>query len=447
VLERLSLERELAELGAREFQIAPPGNDPTVGFEFDVHFGLIEAVIDDAGMTMPADGAQITDHDETTDGFRVKREGAGPAIARIEIATKPFRAVASGKAEFDQTIANVLKLARELRQGCETAAQKSIVVKNNNGADVQGKPRPFTHPKTTPGGLPLARLPFENRFDPRNCSVWAAPQATLAVPLAKVGALITEIRRTEGQPAGIALTGARTQRMGLRSDALFRALAAVDQARTQIVRRRPRLVLGDGTEVNETTFSASLRGFLILLASYLWTSELKYEFDKPSPANPRDYEPFGKAYLPINVKAPFSEIFAKLLSPAEQRVFREIFADGAARERLFRLARPGATLADGTRKLLPPGPKELGLDSVHERQKAEFGSIPSWNDLVDHTLDPTHKGWGDRLMVPLSKTIGIDRTKPGVALELRRIGFNAVFAKDWAGLMRRTFTLASKLNA
>jgi hypothetical protein len=50
-------------------------------------------------------------------------------------------------------------------------------------------------------------------------------------------------------------------------------------------------------------------------------------------------------------------------------------------------------------------------------------------------------------MVPLSKTIGIDRTKPGVALELRRIGFNAVFAKDWAGLMRRTFTLASKLNA
>ena len=56
MLERLSFERELAELGAREFQVAPPGNDPTVGFEFDVHYGLIKTVIEDAGLTMPADG-------------------------------------------------------------------------------------------------------------------------------------------------------------------------------------------------------------------------------------------------------------------------------------------------------------------------------------------------------------------------------------------------------
>lgn len=439
--DRHSLERELRELGAREFQIAPSGNDPTVGFEFDVHYGLIETVIADAGMTMPADGAQITDHSEAADGLRVKREGAGPALARVEIATKPLRAIPAGKADLDQTIAKVLKFARELREGCQKAKQKAIVVKNNGGGNVAGKPRPFTHPRTTPSGLPLGRLPFNNRFAPHNCTVWAAPQATLTVPLAKVGALIGEIQKTEGQRAGIALTGPRTARMGLRSEALYRARAAVERTRRQLLAMRPRLKLSDGTEVNETTFSASLSGFLMLLASYLWTSELQYDF-----STPRDYEPFGKAYLPINVKAPFPEIYVKLLSPTERRIFREIFAGGAARERLFRLARPGATLADGTRKLLPPGPKELGLDSVHERQKDEFGSVPTWNDLVAHTLDPTHKGWGERLIVPLSKKIGIDRTKPGVALELRRIGFNAVFASDWAGLMRRIAALARKLN-
>jgi hypothetical protein len=440
MLERLSFERELDELGAREFQVAPPGNDPTIGFEFDVHFGLIKTVIEDAGMTMPADGAQITDHTEASDGFRVKREGAGPALSRIEIATKPLRAVAAGKADLDQTIANVLKFARELSQGCQKAKQKSLVVENDSGGNVSGKPKPFIHPKTTPSGLPLGRLPFKNRFDPSNCTVWAAPQATLTVPLAKIGALITEIQKTEGQRAGVALTGPKTARMGLRSEALYRAKAAVERTRREVLALSPKLKLSDGTEVNDTTFSASVTGFLMLLASYLWTSELAYDFAR------QDYEPFGKAYLPINVKAPFHEICAKLLTPGERRLFHEIFANGAARERLFRLARPGATGADGTRKLLPPGPKELGLDSVHERQKDEFGSVPTWGDLVAHTLDPTHKGWGSRLIVPLSKKIPVDRTKPGVALELRRIGFNAVFASDWAALMRRVAALSARLN-
>ena len=441
MLERISFERELAELGAREFQVAPPGNDPTVGFEFDVHYGLIKTVIEDAGMTMPVDGAQITDHSEASDGFRVKREGAGPALARIEIATKPVRAIAAGKADLDQTIANVLKFARELREGCAKAKQQSIVVENNSGGNVAGKPKPFSHPKTTPSGLPLGRLPFSNRFDPRNCTVWAAPQATLTVPLTRIGVLIAAIKKTEGQRAGVALTGPRTARMGLRSEALYRAGGAVERTRRQLLAVRPKLKLSDGTEVNDTTFSASLSGFLMLLASYLWTSELRYDF-----TTPRDYEPFGKAYLPINVKAPFHEICAKLLTPTERRMFRELFADGAARERLFRLARPGATLADGSRKLLPPGPKELGRDSVHERQRLEFGTVPTWHDLVEHTLDPTHKGWGSRLIVPLSKTIPLDRTKPGVAVELRRIGFNAVFARDWAGLMRRIAALSRRLN-
>jgi hypothetical protein len=438
--DRRTLEREFRELGVREFQLAPPGNDPTVGFEFDVHYGLIKTVIEDAGLTMPADGAQITDHTEGSDGFRVKREGAGPALSRIEIATKPLRAVPGGKADLDQTIANVLKFTRELRDGCGKAKQKSIVVENNSGGNVSGKPKPFTHPKTTPSGLPLARLPFKNRFDPSNCTVWAAPQATVTVPLARIGALIAEIQKTEGQRAGVALTGPKTARMGLRSEALYRAKAAVERTRREVLALSPKLKLSDGAEVNDATFSASLSGLLMLLASYLWTSELTYDFAS------RDYEPFGKAYLPINVKAPFHEICANLLTATERRMFHEVFAQGAARERLFRLARPGATVADGTRKLLPPGPKELGLDSVHERQKDAFGSVPTWDDLVAHTLDPTHKGWGSRLIVPLSKKIDLARTKPGVALELRRIGFNAVFASDWANLMRGIVALSRRLN-
>ncbi len=81
--DRRTLERGLADLRVREFDIGPPANAPTVGFEFDVHFGLVKAVIEDAGLTMPADKARVTDHDRVADGFDVTREGAGPEIARI----------------------------------------------------------------------------------------------------------------------------------------------------------------------------------------------------------------------------------------------------------------------------------------------------------------------------------------------------------------------------
>ncbi len=339
-----------------------------------------------------------------------------------------------------------MQFVRDLQDGCVKAPAKVIAVKNDFGGTVEGRPKPFTLPRTTPSGLPLARLPFRNRFDPRVCSVWAAPQATVTVPLSRIADLVRAIERTEGQRPGIALTGSHSHRRGLRSDALFKARQAVDRERKLLLEARPPHVLSDGTTVNASSFSESLRGFLILLASYLWTSELRYEFDKPSPERPRDYEPFGKAYLPVNVKAPFSEIFRTLLGPVEQRVFREMFADGVARARLFGLARPGATLADATRKLLPPGPKEGADDSVHSRQAAAFGSVPTWNDFVAHVLDSSHKGWGDILLVPLSKIIPLDRTTPGVALELRRIGFNAVFARDWRHMMLSIFSLARALN-
>ena len=104
--------------------------------------------------------------------------------------------------------------------------------------------------------------------------------------------------------------------MVLRSEAVYRAQREVKKARRAV------------------SFSDDLEAFLILLASYLWTGELAL----PLPGdrltvNPlvHDYEEIGKAYLPINVKNPLSQVFATLLSPDDQKAFRDRFADGAAR--------------------------------------------------------------------------------------------------------------------
>ena len=105
---------------------------------------------------------------------------------------------------------------------------------------------------------------------------------------------------------GMALTGGATTRMGVQSEALFRAQSAVNRLRRTLTTQKPPLSLSDGRMVNTAAFTESLTGFLILLASYLWTSELPYHFSEPKP---RDYEPFAKAYLPVNVKVPLARSF------------------------------------------------------------------------------------------------------------------------------------------
>jgi hypothetical protein len=389
---------------------------PTVGFEFDVHYGILPALVP-VGVAIPAQGATVSDHTWATDGFKVKRDGA-----RLEINTQPFETTADGKAELGRTVTRITTFAEELADGCRKATPSPIVVPG-----VTGAPRPFLHPRIT--GVPIVKLPVSGAFT--NCSVWAAPQATLTIPLAKVATLVQRIKASEDRGAGKALTGGSSARMGLRSEALYRALHEVRRARTA------------------QTFSADVEGLLILLASYLWTSELPYRFPAPGvPARPgEDYEPFGKSYLPINVKTPFSQVFDVLLSSADQRVFRDRFADGAARVNLFRLALPnGATATDGDRVLLPTGPMDGGVSAVHTRQNAAFGRVPTWNDLVDHTLDRTLHGWGDRLLVPLSSQIDVANTRPRVALELRRIGFASVDRSLWPGLMAATFEMTRDLS-
>jgi hypothetical protein len=392
---------------------------PTVGFEFDVHYGVMQALLP-AGVTMPANGATLSDHTWAADGFLVKRDGG-----RLEINTRPFETTSAGKTELRETIARIRTFANELAKGCLDAPGVTV-------PGFTGSAHPFTHPRIPT--VPIVKLPFRGAFT--SCSVWSSPQATLTIPLSKVRTLVQRIKASEGKGPGKALSGsAPGARMGLRSDALYRAAAEVQRARRTL------------------TFSDDVDGLLILLASYLWTSELPYKFPAPDvDAKPgEDYEPFGKAYLPINVKTPLDQVFDKLLSTADQQVFRNLFVDGAARVNLFRLARPsGATLTDGDRKFLPTGPMDGGRPTVHDNQAkappAGVGLVPTWNDLVIHTVDSTHRGLGGKLLVGMSKPIDVTKTEPRVALELRRVGWASVDRSLWPGFMTSMITLTEELS-
>ena len=404
----------------------------TIGFEFDVHYGFLDEILTSEGLIRPANKTKLTTHDSAADGFKVTLDGP-----RYEISTKPFTVDSSGFKELTDTLKNIKVFTKELQDGCRIGTAQTV-------AGISGQARVFRYAKAAAAvvGLPVIKLPVAKQFS-ANCAVWAAPQATVAVPLAKIAPLIQHIKKSEGKESGIALTGSAGQRMGLQSEALYRALFQVDKARKAMLSKTPKLTLSNGKEVNSAVFSEKMRGFLTLLVSYLWTSELPYHFIAPKP---RDYEPFAKAYLPINVKAPFPDIFDQLLNNDEKLFFKEHFAkDNLTRVNLFRLVKLGAVVADGDKKLFPKGPKEGAFDSVHRRQNVEFGSVPTWNDLIEHTINPAHKGWGSRLIVPLSNKIGLDKTAPNVALELRRIGFRAMFDSDWKKFMEHIFNLIKTL--
>jgi hypothetical protein len=77
---------------------------------------------------------------------------------------------------------------------------------------------------------------------------------------------------------------------------------------------------------------------------------------------------------------------------------------------------------------------------------------PTWDDFVEHTLNKDHEGWGDRLMVGTkaingSNMIGLGKTVPRVALELRRIGWTKVKQDQWRGLANHLFEISERLNA
>jgi hypothetical protein len=122
------------------------------------------------------------------------------------------------------------------------------------------------------------------------------------------------------------------------------------------------------------------------------------------------------------------------------------------------LLESGQVTGDDAQQIVRVAEEALGLHHVGTAatvQRAEFpsaagspvGVLPTWDDLVEHTLDATHRGWGDRLWVPLSTSVDVGRTRPRLLLELRRLGFAAVDRKRWKPLMLRIHDVTRSLNS
>jgi subtilisin family serine protease len=414
----------------------------TIGFEFDLNIGVQSDVFAarasdmPAGSTLPLDGDKLTDHKErdgsgaVLDGFETKVDGP-----RLEIATTSIDIDDDGA--FAKVVRNVVAFAREL----ETARGRVGADAGITVPGIAGHPVRFTHPRAKITGLPLVvhpRGPQDALKWPSDATVWAAPQATITIPLARVGELIDAIAASAGKAKGTALSGAASERLGVRSD-------LVVLAKERVLKNREWKIgtaLPDGTTVREADFSPTLTGLLILMTSYLLVGEY---------VDVRDYELFAKAYLAINVKAPFRDLFREALSAREQLVFKKLYAE--SRADFFRLGHNGACDADENNQLFPTRVRCPDLDRFHTTRL-------TWRMLLDNTVNDVplkvtransvrkkHHALGDEVLwAPISKIIPFASTKPRVALELRRIGFAAHGVGTWESLMKTVRALAKRQN-
>lgn len=422
---------------------------PTIGFEFDLNYGastvappLSKLDTSFGSSVYVLDGKKLSPHRTPVDGFRLEGDGN-----RIEIATKPFELTDAGLSELRNVMASILKLVDDMAAKCRASNASDL----GYPATV-GKPR-WVDPGWLQGGakcvVPLGMSRRKPYFR-ETCHVAASPQATLAIPLAGIDRLVNEIRRSEDKKVpGVALSGPRGFRAGVRSEALYHAQRSVNASRARHLRagKAP-----DGTVVNRNTFSPTLQGLLILMVSYLRTSEITYSAD--------DYEKFAKAYLPLNVKHPFRLLFADLTAD-EKAVFRALY--DSPRSNLFALAKDGgtATASDGGRMLFPA--------RVSGHQGCYFSSVPTWNDFVDRTVKNNpltrtkacpgvgKKGEGlgcEVLFAPLSSIVPYELGSRRVIVEMRRLGFNWVVANrikgkrpGWTGMTTSIFKLARRLQS
>lgn len=446
-------EDELEHLGVLEHQVPPaPAAAPTIGFEFDLNHGFEQKVVDAMGLgpppgwRWPFEGAPATDHvgrdaaGRLADGFVVKMDAV-----RLEIATVPVRI--DDDAEFSALAANVVAFGREL-QAAEKTLQRDTPVPG-----VQGRPLLLHHPRTVvnqadagaPGGLKTRREPVPlvihrlfGRY-PTATALWAAPQATLTLPLAEFGKLVWEIHRTMGAAPGVALTGPAGARLGLRDDLAWKALKIAVAERKRRVGSR----LADGSVVTEAMFSRALTSALTILLMYMLTG---------TDVDPRDAgEPYAKGSLPLNLKTPLWAVHRHALNDDERRLLRELYTGPDRRAALFALV-PRRPPGSGTTPLFPAR-TDGGLRVV-------FDAPPTWDTLVDAFADEQpvrvtkanrlrkkgHKPGDEILIAPLSSKIDWDRTAPRIAVELRRIGFAPVGLAHWTGLMDRLRTLARRVN-
>jgi hypothetical protein len=407
-------------------------NPVTIGFEFDLNIGASRDVFTaraadmPAGSTFPGPGDKVTDHREKDgtgkllDGFDVKTDGP-----RIEIATLPIKL--DDDATFNAVVKNVVAFAKELEaERAKVSPDGAISV-----AGVSGHPVRFKHPRTKIPGFPLVvavRGPQRALKWPTDNGVWASPQATITILLEHVGLLVDAIEKSVGDGLGKALSGASAQRLGVRSDIIVRAKRRVLADRT----RRIGTEMSDKSKVTAADYSQRLSGLLMLMTSYMLCGEI---------IDSDDYELFAKAYLPINVKAPFRDIFRDALSAREQQVFKELYFSNRAN--FFGLAKDRAATSDEAKELFPPKVRGPDLDRFHSTRL-------TWGLLLDNTVNDTplkvtvansvpkkNHALGDEVLwAPISKIIPFSSTRPRVALELRRIGFVPHAVRTWEPLMK-----------
>ena len=199
--------------------------------------------------------------------------------------------------------------------------------------------------------------------------------------------------------------------------------------------------LSDKSKIKAADYTDQLAGLLMLMTSYMLCGEI---------LDSRDYERFAKSYLPINVKAPFRDLFRDQLTARERQVFKELYFDNRAN--FFALAKDKATTSDEDNELFPP--KARGdLDRFHSTR-------PTWGTLLDNTFNDIalkvtkanavrkkkHAVGDEVLWAPLSSIIPFSATKPRVALELRRIGFDAHADGFWGALMKNVRKLVRSLT-
>ena len=456
-------EQAVAELAELEEQSAPScyqilsgasGAFPAIGFELDLNYGASKVSPPlkqgDAGFDAAVyglEGKNITTHRMSADGFRLEGDGN-----RIEIATKPFEMSAVGRAEMKKTVKDVLALASDLIDQCSKAkADTALGFPAEVGAPRYFKPSYLE--SVVKCVFPLALNPKKSYYGV-GCAMGASPQATFTLPLARVDALVTLIKNSEGKKvAGRALSGPSGWRQGKRSKALYDAQEAVKKSRDHHIKAKTKLSNGD--VVTQANFTPTLQGLLILMVSYLRTSELTYDH---TPNGDWDYEEFAKAYLPLNVKNPFRLLF-KDLTADEKRVFKELY--DSPRVNLWRLAKDSATPTDKDNQLFPV--------RVEGHQKGWFSTAPTWDEFVEKTVTdtpfkrtesgPMKKGEDvgcEVLFAPLSRILPYESGSRRVTVEMRRLGFNWVlshgFEKDgvkhpgWAEMTGMLFDMALELN-
>ncbi|MEP6689605.1 MAG: hypothetical protein ABJD07_00535 [Gemmatimonadaceae bacterium] len=432
--------------------VAVTTNSPArLGFEFDLNYGAstVKPPLDptEAGWgatVFPLEGKNITTHRIKKEGFRLEGDGN-----RIEIGTKPFEVTASGRDEMEDVMKKVLALVTDLKDHCRAAKPDSAL----GFPAATGAPRHFTLPTLEARVASVFPLAFNRSksYYASGCALGAAPQATFDLPLARIDQFVAIIESSEKKMvAGRAFSGPPGTRQGVRSVALYDARKAVNASRKAHLKSRT--TLSDRTIVTETNFSQTLQGLLILMVSYLRTSELTYARN--------DYEIFAKAYLPLNSKNPFRLLFADLSTP-ERQVFTELY--DAPRLNLWRLAKPGAVASDGDTKLFP--------DRTHAHQSCWFDPIPTWNDFVEKTVSNTpllrteHCPGKDKkgedvgcevLFAPLSRILPHETGSGRVTVEMRRLGHNWVFSDGldqdgvhypgWSEMTGTLFDLALLMN-